>query len=135
MSVPMMVARPLLHDQRGLLAWGRPFFSAGDEPWTSTAKFMLGWTLRKPGTRWRWLTASARARPDDTEHEPFELWVIESVTVRLRPNHAIDAMLATSEERTLSQSWAPKYRNDLYVCVTLRTTAVSHRLLEEPSRG
>jgi hypothetical protein len=28
MSVPMMVARPILRDQRGLLAWGEPFLRA-----------------------------------------------------------------------------------------------------------
>jgi hypothetical protein len=38
MSVPMMVARPMLHDQRGLLAWGGPFLSAGNEPWTSSGR-------------------------------------------------------------------------------------------------
>ncbi len=43
MSVPMKVARPILRDQRGLLAWGEPFLSAGDEPWMSIAKFTLGW--------------------------------------------------------------------------------------------
>lgn len=43
MSVPKKVARPILRDQRGLLAWGEPFLSAGDEPWMSIAKFTLGW--------------------------------------------------------------------------------------------
>ena len=38
MSVPMMVARPILRDQRGLLAWGGPFLSAGNEPWTSSGR-------------------------------------------------------------------------------------------------
>jgi hypothetical protein len=53
MSVLIKVARPILRDQRGLLAWGGPFLSAGDEPWMSIARFSLGWMSPKPGTRWQ----------------------------------------------------------------------------------
>ena len=46
------VARPIQRS-RGLLAWGEPVLSAGDEPWNKVAKSSLRWTLRKPGMRWR----------------------------------------------------------------------------------
>ena len=43
MSVLMKVSRSILRMQRGLLAWGGPFLSAGDETWMRVAKFSLDW--------------------------------------------------------------------------------------------
>ena len=43
--------------RRGLLARGEPFLGAGDEPWTSIARFTSGWMSPRPGTQWRWLKA------------------------------------------------------------------------------